>query len=254
MPYYRTKRKYGSYRRRRYGYRGRANYKRRRVYRRRYGAGRRRTRARRRATRRVQGTLIGPSILQERYVIHKFRRFTTGVTTSTSGEVHINDSFNLSGLMGFDPSSLTTQYAAIYDQYKILRVQRKFIPMSANQHTTPQYVSTYAIETAQPLYLAIINDYDGHYASATLDDMKANPNVSIYKMDRDINWSVRPCWLNDGKHPIRGWIDTVSDGTNWYGTEGYLFNPGTSVITAPYPRLGFNCIITYTIAFKNRRK
>lgn len=148
--------------------------------------------------------------------IYKFIRTTdTGDLTSTQlADVVASYSFQINNL----PNN--TEFLSLFDQYRIVKVQMRFIPYQ-----------TVANPTASKSILVTVADYDDSSNLTSLGDAYQYPTCRITNALGEHIWTIKPriakaaygsgvftSYANDAAQ----WIDSASPTVSHYGIKAYL--------------------------------
>lgn len=140
-----------------------------------------------------------------------------------------------------------TEFQALYDQYKILRVKMEFIP----KVTAPELGSA-----AHASNFWTIIDYDDQASPVSLDELMQRSGLKRTKCTSKQTRILRPMvakpiykdGLTNAYGPGRAWIDAGNPDVPHYGLKWVLEKADVAA-----SMMSYDCQVTYWVAFKNVR-
>lgn len=153
--------------------------------------------------------------------IHHFKRKKIYTTLFASNTV---DTFG-GWYFGISDLPSTTDFANLYDQYRINKIVLNFIPRN-NVLNIPHNAT--ATPTIKIPNMFIHPDYDDSTAPASFDEMLQNPRCKVVPMNRKFSLKFTPSSLtevyNNGitstySAKFKQWVDMASTVTRHYGVK-----------------------------------
>lgn len=175
-----------------------------------------------------------------RQPVHYFKRtqyYAANIVNNTLTNTPFSNTFRLSDV----PS--VSEFANLYDQYKITAIKWKLMPRS----------SDYAIGLTAPRIFSVL-DKDDAAAPLNIDEILQYQNVKVTTFGKWHTRYIKPSigyQLGDLAAGVNmravgtGWIDMAQTTVPHYGIKG--------IITPSSSALAFDLQVTYYLAFKNVR-
>lgn len=166
--------------------------------------------------------------------LHYFRRryVVANIVATTSGA---GVQSNAAGAMSFALSSLpnATEFTALFDQYKIMKVKLDFIPFGDNVNLPISTMSgaNGLVSPGGPLVTAI--DYDDNNVPGTAADLIQYQASRVTPIPKRLKMTLRPKFATEvyrsaiatGYGARTGWLDCANSDIPHYGVKYYMNAP-----------------------------
>lgn len=175
--------------------------------------------------------------------IHYFRRryVVANITSSTSA---VGVQTNAAGAMTFSMAGLpnATEFTALFDQYKIMKVKLDFIPFgdTVNLPISTMTGTTALTSPGGPLITAI--DYDDNLIPGAASDLLQYQASKVTPVPKRLKMSLRPKFATEvyrsgiatGYGARSGWLDCANSDIPHYGVKYWMNAPSASSSSFSY--------------------
>lgn len=200
------------------------------------------------------------------YLVHSFKRTSTiypfTVTNMNQSSVYPeNSQYPYLINMGFTLGSLPnyTEFANLYDQYKIIGVKVKLIPVYNSASPTDNVTVGAQPKAAVIPYISTVIDYDGVSAN-TLSGINQYANLKTTLFDKPVTRYIPYPGFKDNDTSTAAnavmrnqWIDTAKTAVNHNGLGICLTYPYDPSATGSVVPVLIQPVVTYYLKMKNTR-